>query len=190
MFGHIHVEFHVGIEGIHDFMEVGAQVFFEGVFQVVGGPAGFHEEVFHGVQFCRAGEVGGLEEVFAGGPVEAEVGGHGENQEFQFVVFFHKIQYVHIDVEIRGNGADFFFFCLVFFFRHGDGVTVFHFVEQAFSFGIHNGPPFEIYYDSIFIFYYMYSEISIRRGRDRDRDLGGVNSQSKCRISGKNSTYM
>ena len=161
MFGHVHVEFHVGVEGIHDFMEVGAQVFFEGVFQVVGGPAGFHEEVFHGVQFCRAGEVGGLEEVFAGGPVEAEVGGHGEDQEFQFVVFFHKIQYVHIDVEIRGNGVDFLFFCLVFFFRHSDGVTVFHFVEQAFSFGIHNGPPFEIYYDSIFIFYYMYSEISI-----------------------------
>ena len=52
---------------------------------------------------------------------------------------------------------------------------------------------FEIYYDSIFIFYYMYSEISIRpcgqaplglegsgasrRGRDRDRDLGA------CRYS-------
>ena len=74
MFGHVHVEFYVGVEGVHDFMEVGAQVFFEGVFQVVGGPAGFHEEVFHGVQFCRAGEMGGLEEVFAGGPVEAEVG--------------------------------------------------------------------------------------------------------------------
>ena len=37
VFGHIHVEFHVGEEGVHHFMEVGAQVFFEGVFQIVGG---------------------------------------------------------------------------------------------------------------------------------------------------------
>ena len=91
VFGHVHVEFYVGVEGVHDFMEVGAQVFFEGVFQVIGSPAGFHEEVFHGVQSFRAGEMAGRKEVFAGGPVEAEVGGHGEDEKFQLVVLFQKV---------------------------------------------------------------------------------------------------